>query len=68
MEAKRAISDLKFTVISNIQGEPRSCLTGVRRYYAMYLGYFTDLTVCEAELETLWLGLSRWRILTGMQK
>lgn len=34
----------------------------------MHLGYFTDLTVCEAELETLWLGLSRWRILTGIQK
>lgn len=69
MQGKRVISALGSAVIrSNSQGEPRGCLTGVRRYYAMHLDHLTNLTVCEAELETLLSGLSRWGILTGTQK
>lgn len=69
LQAKRAISALKSAVRrSNSLGEPRGCLSGVRRYYAMHLNHLTDLTVCEAELESLHPGLSRWGILTGMQK
>jgi len=34
----------------------------------MHLDHLTDLTVCEAELQTLHPGLSMWGILTGTQK